>query len=382
MSSRSPFPRKVALLCGGPSTEFVVSLTSARCVAHAIDRHRYRLRVFCVMEDGSWVCPEEEWDGQTLPSRIEKLFDLLDNPEYCPTGFFKRRAPIDGIRRLSEWGCHIALPIMHGAYGEDGRLQGLLDFLQIPYAGSGVAASSLAMDKRRTLNFLGSHGIRTARHLILRANTPRAHREDQLAGAGGLLNWPVVVKPSRGGSSIGTAVARDIDELYRAVTRAFESDTEVLLEEHVSGTEVTCGVLDLAEGFGGRIVCPPTEIRPRNGGFFNFDNKYRPGATDEITPAELPEGILSRIQATAEKAHDLLGCQGMSRSDMIVPEDGQPVFLETNTLPGMTSTSLLPQGAAAIGISFTALFTGLIEGVFETLIEKATREEAGGAGTG
>jgi len=214
-----------------------------------------------------------------------------------------------------------------------------------------------------------------ARHIILRAQTPRAHREDQLAGAGELLGWPIVVKPSRCGSSIGTTLARNLDELYRGVSRAFDADTEVLLEQFIKGTEVTCGVLDMAESFGGRIGCPPTEICPKGSDFFSFDAKYRPGATDEITPARLPEPVLQRIQAVAEKAHDLLGCGGMSRSDMIVPEDGHPVFLETNTLPGMTGTSLLPQGANAVGISMTSMITGLVEGVFETLIEKGAREE-------
>jgi D-alanine-D-alanine ligase len=275
---------------------------------------------------------------------------------------------------MLEWGPSIVLPVMHGAFGEDGRLQGMLDFMGVPYTGSGVTASALAMDKRRTSNFLGAHGIRVPRHLLLRSKTPRSHREDQLAGAPELLGWPLVVKPSRGGSSIATAVVHNLDELYRAVSRAFEADTEVLLEQHIKGVEVTCGVLDLAESFGGRLVCPPTEIRPRNTPFFTFDSKYRPGATEEITPARLPETTLQRIQAIAEKAHDLLGCVGLSRTDMIVPEDGQPILLETNTLPGMTPTSLLPQGAAELGISMSSLLTGLIEGVFESLIEKGARE--------
>ncbi len=375
MQSNSPFPRKVALLCGGPSAEHVVSLTSARCVAHALDRHRYRLRVFAIMEDGTWVCPDEEWDGSTVPSRIEKLFDLLDNPEYCPSGYFKVRPAVEGIRRMCEWGPAIVLPIMHGAYGEDGRLQGMLDFLGVPYIGSGVTASALAMDKRRASNFLGAQGVRVPRHVILRSASPRAHREDQLQGAGTLLGWPIIVKPSRGGSSVATALAHDTDSLHRAVARAFEIDTEVLMEEYVRGTEVTCGVLDLAEGYGGRLVCPPTEIRTRGGELFNFDSKYRPGAIEEITPAQLPEPVIHRIQTIAEKAHELLGCVGVSRTDMIIPEDGQPVFLETNTLPGMTSTSLLPQGAAELGISMTAMLTGLIEGVFETMIEKKARDD-------
>jgi D-alanine-D-alanine ligase len=368
------FPRKVALLCGGPSSEYVVSLTSARCVAHALDRQRYEVRPFCVQEDGSWVCPEEVWTADTPPSRIEKLFDLLDNPEYCPTGYFRKYTAVEGVRRLAGWGPSIVVPMMHGAFGEDGRLQGMLDFLGLPYIGSGVMASALAMDKRRTSTYLGALGIRVARHILLQASAPRQHRDDQLAGAGELLGWPIIVKPSRGGSSIATNLAHNLDELYRAVNRAFDADSEVMLEQYIVGTEVTCGVLDMAESFGGRIVCLPTEIRPRQGEIFNFDSKYRPGATEEITPARVPEPVLARIQAIAEKAHDLLGCRGLSRTDMIVPDDGRPVVLETNTLPGMTPTSLLPQGAAELGISMTTLLTGVIEGVFESLVERKARE--------
>ncbi|MCC5875847.1 MAG: D-alanine--D-alanine ligase [Candidatus Sumerlaeia bacterium] len=366
--------RKVALLCGGPSSEYVVSLTSARCCAHALDRHQYQVRVFCVQEDGAWVCPEEEWDDTTPPSRVEKLFDLLDMPEFCPTGYFRQHPTVEGIRRLTSWAPDIVVPMMHGAFGEDGRLQGLLDFLSIPYIGSGVAASALGMDKRRSCNFLGSSGVRVPRHIILKSSSPSLQREDQLNGAGEMLGWPIVVKPSRGGSSIATTVANNLDELYRASNRAFDADSEVLLEQLITGTEVTCGVLDLAENFGGRIVCPPTEISLPKGEVFNFDSKYRPGATKEITPARLPEHVNMRIQAIAEKVHDLIGAVGLSRTDMIVTEDGHPVVLEINTLPGMTPTSLLPQGAAELGISMSTLLTGLVEGVFETLVTRQARE--------
>ena len=157
--------------------------------------------------------------------------------------------------------------------------------------------------------------------------------------------------------------------------RAFQWDSEVLLEQYIVGTEVTCGVLDLDESHGGRIVCPPTEICSGTGTIFSFDSKYRPGAAQEITPARLPEHVNMRIQALAEKVHDLVGASGLSRTDFIVPEDGQPVALEINTMPGMTPTSLLPQGAAELGISMSTMLTGLIEGVFETLVEKRRARE-------
>lgn len=367
-------PRRIVLMCGGPSAEYVVSLTSARTVAHHLDRHRYLLRVACVEETGEWIFPEETWTSDTPPSRVDKLFDLLDMPEYCPSGYLTRRAPAEGLARLMQWRTDIVLPIMHGAYGEDGRLQGLLDFVGIPYIGSGVLASALCMDKKRAKDFVAANGIRTPRAMVLSSKTPATMREDQLEACGNLLGWPLVVKPNSGGSSLATGLARNADELRALVARASEHDSEVLIEEYIVGTEVTCAVLDLAESFGGRMVCPPTAIRPKSSTFFDFDSKYRPGATEEITPANLPPPVINRIQAMAEKAHDTLGCFGMSRTDMIVDAQGQPIYLETNTLPGMTPTSLLPQGAAALGISLTTLMTGLVEGVFQRLIEAKAKK--------
>jgi D-alanine-D-alanine ligase len=367
--------RKVVLLCGGPSAEYVVSLTSARSVSHNLDRHRYRLRVACIEDDGSWIFPDEVWTSETPPSRVEKLFDLLDMPELCPVGYLTRRTPAEGLARLQQWAPDLVIPMIHGAYGEDGRLQGLLDFMGVPYIGSSVLASALAMDKRRTKDFLAAHGVKTPRHMVITRSGSPSQREDQFAAAGHLLGWPLVIKPNRGGSSLFSGIANSPDDVRQMVTRALEADTEVLIEQHIRGREVTCAVLDLAESFGGRIVCPPTEIRPLKGQFFDFDSKYRPGAAAEVTPPDMPESTINRIQAMAEKAHDLLGCRGMSRTDMFVGEDDQPIYLETNTIPGMTPTSLLPQGAAALGISMTALLTGLIEGVFERIVEQRSRRE-------
>ncbi|MGF1572465.1 MAG: D-alanine--D-alanine ligase [Sumerlaeia bacterium] len=369
-----PQPKKILIICGGPSSEYVVSLTSARTVSHHLDRHRYHLRVCCIDEMGSWLMPDEVWSSETPPSRVEKLFDLLDMPDLCPRGFFVNRSLPDGLKKIQEWQPDLILPVMHGSFGEDGRLQGLLDFMGLPYVGSGVQSSSLCMDKRRTKDFVSAHGIRTARHMMLKAHSNTNLLEDQLAACGNLLHWPLIVKPNRGGSSLSSGLAHNDEELRGLVNRAFDADDEVLVEEFISGTEVTCGVLDLAESFGGRVVCPPTMIRPKMGSFFDFESKYRPGATEEITPAPFPDNINHRIQALSEKAHDVLGCHGMSRCDFIVNEDDIPIFLEVNTLPGMTSTSLLPQGAAACGINMTSMLTGLIEGRYERVIEQNARK--------
>jgi D-alanine-D-alanine ligase len=369
-----PEPKKILILCGGPSSEYVVSLTSARTASHHLDRHRYHLRICCLDEFGHWIFPDEVWSSETPPSRVEKLFDLLDMPDLAPRNYFHRMNMPQALGRIQDWGPDMILPVMHGAFGEDGRLQGVLDFLGFPYVGSGVLASALCMDKRRTKDFVAAHGIRTARHMMLKSRSATNLLEDQLAACGNLLHWPLIVKPNSGGSSLASGLAHNNEELRSLVFRAFDADVEVLVEEFVRGTEVTCAVLDLAESFGGRVVCPPTMIRPKLGAFFDFDSKYRPGATEEITPAPFPEKINHRIQAIAEKAHDVLGCRGMSRTDFIVNEDDYPIFLEVNTLPGMTSTSLLPQGAAACGLNLTSLLTGLIEGGYERVIEEKMRK--------
>lgn len=366
--------RKIVLMCGGPSAEYVVSLTSARTVAHHLDRHRYHTRIACIEETGEWIFPEEVWTSETPPSRVEKLFDLLDMPELCPSGFLTRRSAAEGIARLVQWQPDIVVPMMHGAFGEDGRLQGMLDFIGIPYIASGVLANALCMDKRRTKDFLSGHGLRSPKHMTLAFSSPPTLREEQIVAAGNLLGWPLIVKPNSGGSSLASGIASTTEELRHHVARAFDADSEVLIEQFVKGREVTCAVLDMAEAFGGRLVCPPTEIRPKSGSFFDFDSKYRPGATEEITPAPMEEAVIQRIQGAAEKAHDLLGCRGMSRADMIVDEEGQPWLLEVNTIPGMTPTSLLPQGAEALGINMTTLLTGMIEGTFERMTEVRARK--------
>lgn len=368
-------PRKILLICGGPSAEYVVSLTSARSAAHHLDRHRYDLRVACLDEMGDWIIFDEVWNSHTPPSKVDKNFDLLDMPELCPRDYFKRRSLPDALQEFMKWQPDLILPIMHGAFGEDGRMQGFMDLIGFPYVGSGVMASSLCMDKRRTKDFLAAHGLKTARHILLRSRSSVSLLEDQMKACGNLLGWPLVVKPNIGGSSLASGLANNEEELRHFIRRAFDACDEILVEEMIEGTEVTCAVLDLAESFGGRTVCPPTEIRPKSGSFFDFDSKYRPGATAEITPAEISEKLILRVQAMAEKAHDLLGCEGMSRTDIII-KDNIPVFLEVNTIPGLTSTSLLPQGAEATGLNMTSMLTGIIEGKFERLIEKKARKES------
>lgn len=361
---------RILLLCGGQSPEHAVSLSSGRCCAHALDRTKWELHVGCIFLDGSWAFSPLCIDASVSVGEIDKLFDVLEMPDLAPTGYLNVVSTGMAIEYLmGENRPDLIVPVTHGLRGEDGTLQGLLDFLGIPYVGSGVLGSALAMDKVRASEYLEAHGIRTPRRVVIGGGRLAWHPETTAQLVADHLGWPVFVKPSRGGSSIATAMASNPVELAECIEQAAALDSMILVEERIQGMEITCGVLEIpgcgcfqAEGTAlHRVICPPTEIRPRQGGFFDYASKYRLGGSEEITPARLEAETLRHVQEVADRAHVLLGCRGLSRTDMIVTAEGEPVFLETNTLPGMTPTSLLPQGARAIGLDMTGLLEALLE---------------------
>jgi D-alanine-D-alanine ligase len=240
---------------------------------------------------------------------------------------------------------------MHGRGGEDGSLQGLLDLLEIPYQGSGILASALAMNKELSKNIYRQAGLQVPRALIFdRAGAP-SPQEFEAA-----LGLPVVIKPVHEGSSIGISMAGTPEALKTGLAAAFALDNRVLVEEFIQGTEVTGGVLGNAR----LQALPLVEIIPASTyAFFDYEAKYQPGATEEICPARLSPELTKRAQECALTAHKALGCRGYSRTDMMIRE--QEIFvLETNTIPGMTATSLFPQGAKAAGIDFPDLLDTLV----------------------
>lgn len=243
----------------------------------------------------------------------------------------------------------VAFIALHGKFGEDGTIQGLLELVGIPYVGSGVLASALAMDKIMARKMLAAEGIPVPGGLAV----DRCDRETLLNDVAA-LGYPVVVKPSRQGSTIGLGIARDETALVEAVETALKYDSDVLLEQFVSGIEITAPVL----GNDDLEVLPMVEIIPE-GGFYDYHAKYTPGATEEIVPARLSKEIYVRCEELATACHRALGCEGMSRTDMII--SGEDIYvLEVNTIPGMTPTSLLPRSAQAAGIEFPALLDRLI----------------------
>lgn len=315
--------KRIAVLMGGVSAEHEVSLGSGDMVVRALDKRRYDAYPIVIEKSGKWKLPR----ARTL----------------CATG--------EAIEKIkSEIRADVAFLALHGTHGEDGTIQGLLEFAGIPYTGSGVLASALAMDKVRSSELFSSRGINVPAYVtMVKGTAPRLRNS---------FGFPCVVKPSRCGSSVGVAVVRTPRELVRAVKRAFSYDRVVLVQKYIKGTEVTCGVLDKG-GARKPIALPPTEIVPKSSKFFDYRAKYAPGASEEVTPPRLPKRTIAKIQSAALKAHEILGCAGMSRTDMFVAH-GEVYVLETNTIPGMTATSLYPQEARAAGISFSRLMDILI----------------------
>lgn len=308
MNSWKPEDLRVALLAGGASDEREISLASGRGAGNAL-----REAGFSVTE----LDPAEKKDLQNL---IAGNYD-------------------------------VAFLCMHGKMGEDGTLQGFLEMIGLPYIGSGVWSSALAMDKAKSKLFYENAGIQTPVSVTLYSPDDMSV-EDILSTVG----ESCVVKPATEGSALGVYIVKGADEVKDAIGKAFELDSEVLVETFVKGTELTIAVLGNEQ----LEALPVIQIVPRNE-FYDFESKYAPGGSQHLCPAPLNAEATEKVQTMAKAAHRALGCSGISRSDFIMDENGEFWILETNTLPGMTETSLLPDAARAAGIEFPELCTRLIE---------------------
>ncbi|MBC7265453.1 MAG: D-alanine--D-alanine ligase [Anaerosomatales bacterium] len=239
---------------------------------------------------------------------------------------------------------------LHGRYGEDGTVQGLLELLDLPYVGSGVLASALAMDKVASKHVFAGCGVPTPEYAVVRRDRP--WQEEDVAAA---VGERCVVKPASEGSAIGVSIVHDPSELREAIETAFRYDDVVLVERFIAGTEVTVGVLGTSTPF----ALPTLEIVPEHE-FYDYESKYVPGMSRHIIPARIPEAARKRCEELAVAAHEALGCSGVSRTDIMVEPDGRAWVLEVNTIPGMTRTSLLPDAARAAGIEFPDLCALLV----------------------
>ena len=260
----------------------------------------------------------------------------------------------DLVRLITE-DFDVAFICLHGRYGEDGTIQGMLDLLGIPYIGSGVWSSAIAIDKARSKLFYQKNGINTPQSMLLKRGD--AVDVNAIVNAVGV---PCVVKPASAGSALGVHILTDRADIADAVESVFTIDCEAIIETYIKGTELTVSVIGNKEPFSLPII----EIVPKNE-FYDFESKYAPGGSQHICPARLSDEQTKKVQEIAVAAHKALGCRGVSRTDIIMDGNGVCWVLETNTLPGMTSTSLLPDAARVAGYSFSELCTMLIQLAFE-----------------
>lgn len=306
--------KKVGVIMGGVSSEYEVSLNTGREMLKHLDRSKY---------------------------------------EGVPIVIHSREELVDAVKGLD-----FALLALHGAYGEDGTVQGTLETLGIPYSGSGVLASSLCMDKHLSKTIIRSKGVHTPAWLCL------DRMEDLSPEAVEALGYPVMVKPNSGGSSIGMTKVNSSAELRSAVEKAFAADCSVLIEEYTEGREITCPIL-------GGTLLPVIGIRSLGADWFDYSAKYELGGAEERV-IQLPAELEERVHAAALACYQALKCTVYARVDMLV-KDGIPYVLEVNTLPGMTETSLLPRSALAAGYTFSGLLDEIISG---SLAERRGMEAA------
>lgn len=333
---------------GGPSAEHEVSLETGGVVLDTLDKSKYNALPVTITKNGGWI----------LPARAEGLIVKKRNKQSKE----KSLVPLENKNALdklaNEKAADVVFIAMHGTYGEDGTIQGLLDAAGIPYTGSGVLASALAMDKVRSSKLLAHHRIDVPKFLSFSKTEWFKNGSGIAISVKKKIGLPCVIKPSNCGSSIGITIVKKPNQLSEAIELASQYSPSIIAQEYIAGCEVTCAVLD--EGTGKNpLALPPTEIIPKGSKFFDYYAKYTAGASEEITPPHLPKATINKIQQTALKTHQIIGCSGMSRTDMIL-SNGKIYVLELNTIPGMTQTSLLPQAASAAGIPFPELLDKII----------------------
>ncbi|MBN2684289.1 MAG: D-alanine--D-alanine ligase [Pontiellaceae bacterium] len=300
----------IAVVCGGPSAEAEVSRVSGKCVADALKA--------------------------TYPDTV--LLELDGNI----------------AAELNKHDVDVVFPVLHGPPGEDGTFQGFLETLGYPYVGCGVRASACAMDKTLAKHLFRDADLPVARDIVVHRHEGVQTAVERIVEK---LGSDVVVKPSSQGSALGVIFPRDTARLEAALETTFADDEQVLVEERIIGREITVGLLERV----GLEVLPVVEISTPRDAWYDYEHRYTPGLSEHIVPADLPMAQYQRVKENARMAHAALGCRDLSRADFIVPDDGKPVLLEVNTLPGMTPTSLYPDAAKAAGIPFDALVVGLIE---------------------
>jgi D-alanine-D-alanine ligase len=331
---------RVAIICGGKSSEHEISCVSANGILNAIDRNKFEPILIGITKSGKWLL---------LPS--DSNFSIVNGALPCipESGIEVSITSLGLVAGGKQLAIDVAFPVLHGPYGEDGTIQGLFEMIGIKYVGSGVLASAVSMDKSYAKPIFAAAGLNVAAGIVVTSKNFDLPSN---------LTFPLFVKPARSGSSRGTAKVKQKSDLASAVEHAFSFDTKVIIEQAVVGKEIECAVLQsdgqiTASELGQISISSKFE-------FYDFQAKYLDNSMELIVPADLPAGVQSKIQQAAITAFNAAGCEGLARVDFFYSTQGEIIINEINTMPGFTPTSVYPKLIEKNGINYQELITKLI----------------------
>lgn len=368
MSSHSPSPKpRVAVVFGGRSSEHAISVVTAGAVLSAIDRDKYEVLPIGITADGRWALTADDPERMAIEDR--KLPDVAELADSDTGGVLLPVTP--GAREVvhTEPGqvpktlgeVDVVFPVLHGPYGEDGTLQGLLELSGVPYVGAGVLSSAVGMDKEYMKRIFTSFGLPVGPYVTIR---PREWEQDPAGARKKIVDfaadhgWPVFVKPARAGSSMGISKVDQLAGIDEAVEEARRHDPKIIVESLLSGREIECGVLEFEDGPRASV---PAEIPPVSShDFYDFEAKYIDSASG-VVPAPLTEEQTARVQELAVRAFEAASCEGLVRADFFLGDDGEFVINEINTMPGFTPISMYPRMWQESGVSYPELVDRLLQ---------------------
>lgn len=334
---------KILVLMGGKSPEHEVSVISGRNVVENLDKDKYDVFPVVISKDGArWQLVSQ--------SQLASLKDILEYKGTDKEVITRGKNQIESVDVFSG-SADCVFIAMHGPFGEDGTIQGMLELAGIPYTGSGVLASSLGMDKIAFRKYLVNDKTITTPKCVIVEKGKKVIDVSKVLG-----KPPYFVKPSNQGSSVGSSIVKTTKDFKHSLDLAFKYGDRVLVDEYVKGIELTVSVL----GNHRPRALPVVEIVPRVGKFFDYNSKYLESGAEEIVPARISKTLTKRVQDIAVRVHKILGCRGFSRVDFILKDSTEPYVLEINTIPGLTPMSLLPKAAKSAGITYSKLLDMII----------------------
>ena len=352
---------RLGIIFGGRSGEHEVSVVSAQHVIEAADRERFDVVPIGITRSGAWLTPEET---EAILARDEALYQkTLDGGDVCGQGLLARPQALESLTRVD-----VVFPLIHGPYGEDGTLQGLLEMADVPYVGAGVAASAVGLDKALMKAVFAQAGLPVPPCCVVLGSRWETDESTVSLEMEAVMPYPWFVKPANGGSSVGITKVRSREDLPEAVQLALRYDRKLVVEQAVNGREVECAVL----GNDDPQTSPLGEIVYQRE-FYDYEAKYLDPNTRLIAPAEVPAETAARIQAMAVQAYGAIDCAGMSRVDFFLLPDGSVYLDEINTVPGFTPISMFPRLWQLAGLSYTQLISRLVDLALERHEEKRQR---------